>query len=579
MTGTKCRCDSKPCAGGCPCSKAGSLCTPACHMGKPWASVPCLNTEPGLKVKPLKPAEVRLALCSAGLSPVGDKAELLKRLAVHYSTLTSPGPGGGETEDKEEEVVDDTKEELMNAIMANEGDYVFVLSLSGKYVSQSSSKTDLRKAYLMVSTKVHPDKNPGNQLATKAFQVVVESFERLANPEKFEEDEEDEEGKPKKKRQKTERFTRDNKGCFSTVVKCPRCRQVWNTRDLGLEDAAYNFLMQGIKQFLCGGCFAKFGCMTAIHKCPKCNKTFEYDPDDYHRQICCGSAKCTKEGKTFGFMMFKVSEKREVEVRKEVKVENEALAKKRAQQKRRNARFDKREGAAEDESGRVQEQLFLLKLLDNCPRCGWELERGLKVEDARNHLDTCNDKKKIAAHQATLASKKAKVGKKKEAEESQEDMMAFKTWEHNGRQVGQLWMLSLPILRQECRKLEMATEGSKVDLITRLGRVIRDRERKMITMDSEKTSHVSHDVTPIHQVDDDDLPANMEGMEREELQCVAASYGIDFDHKGDVKLDLVRKLERARLTGRGLLMITDEGPKEKEEGESDEDYEVEEEED
>ena len=27
------RCDSKPCAGGCPCSKAGTLCDSACHMG------------------------------------------------------------------------------------------------------------------------------------------------------------------------------------------------------------------------------------------------------------------------------------------------------------------------------------------------------------------------------------------------------------------------------------------------------------------------------------------------------------------------------------------------------------------
>ena len=29
----------------------------------------------------------------------------------------------------------------------------------------------------------------------------------------------------------------------------------------------------------------------------------------------------------------------------------------------------------------------------------------------------------------------------------------------------------------------------------------------------------------------------MEGMEKEELQCVAASYGIDFDDKADVKVD------------------------------------------
>ena len=28
----------------------------------------------------------------------------------------------------------------------------------------------------------------------------------------------------------------------------------------------------------------------------------------------------------------------------------------------------------------------------------------------------------------------------------------------------------------------------------------------------------------------------MEGMEREELQCVAASYGVDFDDKADVKV-------------------------------------------
>ena len=89
---TKCRCDIEPCAGGCPCSKAGNMCTNACHMGKAWESVSCLNTEHGLKVKPLKPEEVRMALCDAGLSPVGTKNELLKRLAVHYSTLCQEKP-------------------------------------------------------------------------------------------------------------------------------------------------------------------------------------------------------------------------------------------------------------------------------------------------------------------------------------------------------------------------------------------------------------------------------------------------------------------------------------------------------
>ena len=89
---TKCRCDSEPCAGVCPCSKAGNMCTNACHMGKPWESVPCLNTEHGLKVKPIKQVEARLALSAVGLSPVGDPNELLKRLAVHYSTLCQEKP-------------------------------------------------------------------------------------------------------------------------------------------------------------------------------------------------------------------------------------------------------------------------------------------------------------------------------------------------------------------------------------------------------------------------------------------------------------------------------------------------------
>ena len=85
----KCRCDSKPCSGStCPCSKSGVMCGDLCHMRKPWSSVPCLNTDHGSRVRSMKIGEVRQALCDAGLSPVGDKNELMKRLAVHYSSLT-----------------------------------------------------------------------------------------------------------------------------------------------------------------------------------------------------------------------------------------------------------------------------------------------------------------------------------------------------------------------------------------------------------------------------------------------------------------------------------------------------------
>jgi len=503
-------------------------------MGKSWDSVPCLNTEHGLKVKSLKPAEVRSALCDAGLSPVGDKNELCKRLAIHYSTLTAKSNSQGEESGEKSSNYKDNIEELMNVILANEGDYEFILSLSGKIVKASSGKAELRKSYLLLSAKVHPDKNPGSNVSKRAFQAVLESFERLANPEKFEENDDD--GRPAK-RKKTERFTRGNKGCFETKIKCPRCRDRWNTRDLGLEESSYNFLMQGIKQFICGGCFAKFGCMTALHFCPHCQKAFEYDPDDYHRKITCGNNKCNKE---FGFFMFKVSEKREAEIRREVKEENEALATKRAQMKRRAARADKRIGTISNED-RVKEQLFLLGLLDNCPRCGWFFERGLKNEDAKEHLENCKDEKAIAEYQRKLIGIKEKEVAKAKQDELQEDVQAFKTWEHNGRQVGQLWMLSESILIKECLKYNLSTDGHKIALITRLGRVIRDRERKMLTMGSEHEKMISHDVTPIHKVDDEDLPRNLMALERDELGCVAASYGIDFDHGKDVKMDILKK--------------------------------------
>ena len=386
----------------------------------------------------------------------------------------------------------------MKVILENEGDYVFILSLSGKIVKENSSKAELRKAYLLLSTKVHPDKNPGSQSSKKAFQAVSESFERLANPEKFDEGDDDD-GKPAKKRQKTERFSRSNSGCYLTKIKCPRCRDVWNASDLGLEDSAYNFLMMGIKQYICGGCFLKFGCMTALHFCPHCKKSFEYDPDDYHRKITCGNNKCSKE---FGFMMFKVSERREQEIRREVKEENEALAKKRAQMRRRAERADKRVGSVSNEE-RVQEQLFLLLLRDSCPRCGEEMDRdkrSIEKEMAREHLDNCCDAKQISAYKKKMAEIEKARSKKDAKEEVQEDVQAFKTWEHNGRQVGQLWMLSAATLRRECEKFSLSGEGHKLELITRLGRVIRDRERKMLTMGPEHEKQISYDVTPIHKV-------------------------------------------------------------------------------
>ena len=73
------------------------------------------------------------------------------------------------------------------------------------------------------------------------------------------------------------------------------------------------------------------------------------------------------------------------------------------------------------------------------PRCGYEVERGREAdmkEGAEEHLKTCDDKKAIAAYKKKVAEEKEREKKKEKAVETQEDVMAFKTWEHNGRQVG-----------------------------------------------------------------------------------------------------------------------------------------------
>ena len=67
-------------------------------------------------------------------------------------------------------------------------------------------------------------------------------------------------------------------------------------------------------------------------------------------------------------------------------------------------------------------------------------------------------------------------------------------------------MLSEATLKKECKKYNLDTDGNKIELITRLGRTIKDRERKMLTMGPQHEKMISHDVTPIHKVDEEDLP-------------------------------------------------------------------------
>lgn len=417
-----CNCAAGKCTS-CACAKAGAFCTHACHGGA--SNCHCLNFAEAVQAKKLGLPAIRKTLASNGLDVMGTKDELVRRLADHLvsvkaatgsgagaaaaSSSAGAGGGGGGAGGAArliQAIIDRSEAGSTNAAL---------LSLSGIDVDANSSTADMRKAYRKLSVKVHPDKNGNSAESKQAFQAVVSAYEQLSRPEAAEE----EGGKTAKERKKPTRVVRGNGGCHKTKIACPRCSMEWGKAELGLEDAAYNFLLMGLKEYVCGRCACAFGCMTAQHRCPHCRGDFEYHPQDYHRKIRCGKASCTRE---FGFWQFSVAERRENEVRKEVKLLSEERMKRRESQARRAARMQKRNGGdAGGESGASkEEQLFVMGLLDSCPRCGGN-PSATTTEAAQEHLRNCNDQAMIAKHTAAKAREKARHAASSRGQAAQDD--------------------------------------------------------------------------------------------------------------------------------------------------------------
>ena len=316
--------------------------------------------------------------------------------------------------------------------------------------------------------------------------------------------------------------------------------------------------------------------MTAIHYCPHCNRPFDYDASDYHRKIKCGHNTCNR---TFGFYYFDVSERREREVRKEAKQQQEQAARKRAQRLRRANRFNQRKPTAalvdEKEKHSQQEKLFVKGLIDVCPRCGMhrsEMDnvtrrdsKGNVIGPARYHLMKCNDEKKMQQYKLKLKRQEEMKKQQLSKETAQEDAMILNTWKNNGRQVGQLWMLNVRLLKSQCEIFNLPTGGTKNDLITKLAKHLRSSKPLLLTNSTAQEVTVGEDsgfdTSGIGRVDDEDLPSNLNMMETEELMGVCASYGIKFNPAKDRKVDLIAKLEKARYKGNKEMTLMLEGKK------------------
>ena len=229
--------------------------------------------------KDMKPKDLRKFCAQNGLSPMGSKDELILRVRDHVglkssadedppadsassssslSSSSSASTGSSSSSSSKDPKVLMASIIDLGALM----NYEAILSLSGTDITKDTATSGMRKAYLRISMKVHPDKNGQSSDSKNAFQFLVNAYERLSQPELYL-DEEVDNGKPKHKK-----IGRGNHGCYITRVDCPRCKMEWNKAELGLEKGAYNWFMNGIKLFACGRCLMDFGCMTGIHRCP-----------------------------------------------------------------------------------------------------------------------------------------------------------------------------------------------------------------------------------------------------------------------------------------------------------------------
>ena len=211
------------------------------------------------------------------------------------------GDGGGGGDDEEDGIALAVAMAKRVLALGEGGDASGVLSLLGQPVTRSTPFAAQRKAYLSLARLIHPDKlSKAFDGATRAFQELVRAFDELTSPEKPAEGG----GARNKEGGKAQAIARSNANCFRTRVYCPRCKAEWGTADSGCQPHDYNFMMQGLKLYCCAGCLCEFGCVSATHRCPKCNRRFGYHPNDFHRQVQCGSPKCKG---TFGFMCYHVA--------------------------------------------------------------------------------------------------------------------------------------------------------------------------------------------------------------------------------------------------------------------------------
>ncbi|GMI30799.1 hypothetical protein TeGR_g4883, partial [Tetraparma gracilis] len=476
-----------------------------------------LRTADGSDPTRLKPAALKKTCARAGVSPIGSGDELLIGLVAALKR-TAPAEAAASADSSSSSApaapAAPAGPALAAAVLslADESAYdpIVVLRLSDPSLGASSPAALLRRGYLKMSLMIHPDRiGRAFPEATRAFQVLVEAFERLTSPDSVPSAD-----APAKKGEKAKpaRISRSNDGCHRTRVKCPRCKTAWGDAVEGNPDYYYNIMMQGLRSFCCSTCLLEFGCMSATHECPKCRRAFEYGPEDYHRQVTCGSAKC---GRKFGFMMYHMSDLALRTLRDDVVRTRDEKAKYAAGMKRRAESARRRNDVAEDA---MELQQFKLGLANECPQCGVSYaelkEQGVSPAE---HMLNCNDsgaKEKRKREKEELRAKKAK---REEGERKQGKAEALASWQFLGSKDEQLYLLGEDELAKVAsdRGVSADPAASKSGLIAAI-------------VSGNSTSIVAHDGRAAGKLSRETLPSisTLQRMDEEELRCVLAAGGV-----------------------------------------------------
>jgi len=513
----------------------------------------------------LKAAELRKAVASRGLSPIGDNDELLERLVEYVIQNNKPESSSAPVIEEEANSAQSSggkKNDQSFGVqmaqkileLAEEEDFEGILSLAESSVSKSTPTAVLRKAYLKLSLLIHPDKIGSKfSQATKAFQALVEAFEQLSKHDEPA-SEEVQNKKTGKKKNKIVSIMRSNEGCYRTQLFCPRCRQEWGLAVTGVQPYYYNFMMQGLKTYSCATCLLSFGCVTANHKCPHCKRNFEYDPNDYHRKITCGNKGCTLE---FGFWMYTVSDRVMNDLGEELKKETWQRLKAREAKQRRAKRANRNGLEAFEGSVReLQEQMYLRDLFDQCPRCGLQLEEEEDGRTARQeHLQNCNNEEEIGHYQKKLRVEESKKQQREDKEAAQSDLQALRAWEFLGSQNSSLYLLSENQLQEKLGNFQKNTTGlNKEQLIAELVKVRKNIDEGNLLTDGKNPAQSS--IFPSNK-QTDVLPPNLHEMEAEQLRSVCASYGISVRSNAS-KSSMIRAIEdRLFPQEESLMLISD----------------------